>query len=68
MADSEKTTPKRDPLCLDHLTRRPGVCVPYEEKLKELPPITGDPRLIRKVWEDVDSLGYVYIWHCLLSF
>jgi hypothetical protein len=49
-------------------TRQPGVCIPWEEKLKELPPITGDPQLVRQVWENVDSLGYTYIWHCLLSF
>jgi len=48
--------------------RRPGVCIPWEEKLKELPKISGDKELVRKVWEDIDALGYVYIWHCLLSF
>jgi len=48
--------------------RKPGVCVPWEEKLKELPEITGDKELVKKVWEDVDALGYVYIWQCLLSF
>jgi len=46
----------------------PGVCVPWAEKLKELPPITGDADLCRQVWENVDVLGYVYIWQCLLSF
>ena len=68
MADTGKTAPKRDPLCLDDLARKPGVCIAWEEKLEELPPITGDPRLVRKVWEDIDGFGYVYIWHCLLSF
>jgi hypothetical protein len=48
--------------------RPPGVCIPWQEKLKELPPITGDADLAKKVWEDVDSLGYTYIWQCLLSF
>jgi len=48
--------------------RPPGVCIPWEEKVKELPPITGDKELARKVWEDVDSLAYTYIWQCLLSF
>jgi len=47
---------------------KPGVCIPWEEKLKELPKITGDEQLIRRVWEDIDALGYIYIWHCLLSF
>ena len=45
-----------------------GVCLPWEQKLKELPPLSGDPALCRKIWEDVDSLAYLYIWHMVLSF
>ena len=52
----------------DNVQRKPGVCIPWEEKAKELPPISGDQELVKKVWEDVDSLGYTYIWQCLLSF
>ena len=48
--------------------RPPGVCIPWEEKLKELPKIPGDAELARKIWEDTDALAYTYIWHCLLSF
>jgi hypothetical protein len=48
--------------------RKPGVCIPWEEKKKELSKIMGDEKLIQKVWEDIDALGYVYIWQCLLSF
>ena len=48
--------------------RPPGVCLSWEEKLKELPEITGDKELVEKIWKDIDVLGYVYIWHCLLSF
>ena len=47
---------------------KPGVCIAWEQKLKELPEITGDEQLIRRVWEDIDALGYMYIWQCLLSF
>ncbi len=47
---------------------RPGVCVPWEEKVKEFPQICGDAELVKKVWENHDFLAYVYIWHCLLSF
>jgi len=50
------------------LTPIPGVCIPWEQKLKELPEISGDKELVQKVWEDIDALGYVYIWHCLVSF
>ena len=55
---SEQNTPKRDP----------GVCVPWEEKRKEFPEIKGNEDLVKQVWEDVDALGYTYIWQCLLSF
>jgi len=48
--------------------RPPGACVPWEEKLKELPAICGDRQLVQRVWEDVDALAYMYIWQCLLSF
>lgn len=47
---------------------KPGVCIPWEQKIKELPPISGDAQLIRKVWEDIDGLAYMYIWQCVLSF
>lgn len=46
----------------------PGVCIPWQEKVKELPPITGDADLARRVWEQVDVLGNDYIWQMLLSF
>jgi hypothetical protein len=47
---------------------KPGVCIPWEEKVKELPPIQGDKDLVKAVWENIDALGNLYIWHCLLSF
>ena len=50
------------------IERKPGTCIPWEEKLKELPPISGDAKLVERIWEDNDALAYVYIWHCLLSF
>jgi len=55
---SEQEKPRRDP----------NVCVPWAEKLKELPDISGDEALVKRVWEDIDALGYMYIWQCLLSF
>lgn len=45
-----------------------GVCVPWADKVRELPEISGDAALCRRVWEDIDSLGYLYIWHLVLSF
>jgi uroporphyrinogen-III decarboxylase len=47
---------------------KPGVCLPWEDKVRELPPITGDQDLIRRVWENVEALGNTYIWQMLLSF
>ncbi|MCS7253815.1 MAG: uroporphyrinogen decarboxylase family protein [Armatimonadota bacterium] len=47
---------------------RPGVCIPWEEKLKEIKEISGDEGLFRRIWEEVDSLGYTYIWQILVSF
>jgi hypothetical protein len=38
------------------------------EKLKELPPICGDAELVRQVWNNIEALAYLYIWHVLLSF
>jgi hypothetical protein len=47
---------------------RPGVCFPWEQKLAELPPMSGNPDIPRKVWDDIEGLAYLYIWHVLLSF
>ena len=48
--------------------KQPGVCFPWEEKCRELPVITGDQELMRRIWRDIDSLGNMYIWQVLLSF
>jgi uroporphyrinogen-III decarboxylase len=47
---------------------RPGICFPWEVRVKELPSISGSPELIRKIWEDIDAFGNMYIWQLLLSF
>ena len=47
---------------------KPGACIPWEEKRKEMPEVLGDEDLVRRVWEDDDAFGNLYIWHCLLSF
>jgi hypothetical protein len=48
--------------------KEPGVCIPWQQKRKELPDIPGDEQILRRVWQDIDALGYLYIWQCLLSF
>ncbi len=40
----------------------PGVCVPWEQKATELGEIKGDPDIIQKEWESLDSLTYMYLW------
>jgi hypothetical protein len=46
----------------------PGVCRPWESQKTRLPPICGDEGLARRIWEQVDALGNMYIWQLLLSF
>ncbi|HOK55901.1 MAG TPA: uroporphyrinogen decarboxylase family protein [bacterium] len=53
---------------LKELKIRPGVCIPWEEKIKEIKNIKGDEDLIKKVWEEIDTFGYIFIWQILLSF
>lgn len=46
----------------------PGECIPWQEKMKELPTLCGDQELVERIWKENDALAYLYIWHCLLSF
>lgn len=49
----------------------PGVLIPWEEKLAELNrgtdsgSITGDPRIIRKAWENIEEYATRFVWMCL---
>jgi hypothetical protein len=47
---------------------KPGVCCAFEEKLRDLPPISGDPAIVRAAWDNAEALAYIYIWHLVLSF
>jgi uroporphyrinogen-III decarboxylase len=47
---------------------KPGVCLPWDQKVKQLPEITGNPDLLRQVWEQIDGMGNMFIWQMLLSF
>ena len=49
-------------------TMKPGVCIPWEDKRQEYPVILGDEKIVKKVWEDNDTLAYLYIWFCLIQF
>lgn len=46
----------------------PGICFPWEEKEKELPGISGDKEMVRRVWNEIEGLANTYIWQLLLSF
>ena len=48
--------------------RPPGTTIPWDQKVKEMPPIVGDQELVERVWKQTDSLGYLYIYFCLLAF
>ncbi|MBS7653942.1 hypothetical protein KEJ43_02580 [Candidatus Bathyarchaeota archaeon] len=47
---------------------KPGICIPWEEKCKELPRISGDENVFKRIWEEIESFGYLFIWQILLSF
>jgi uroporphyrinogen-III decarboxylase len=53
---------------LKEMRIQPGVCIPWAQKSKETPEMTGDEAMVRRVWEEIDSFAYTYIWHCLVSF
>ena len=45
--------------------KKPGVCISWEDKVKEYQKITGDEKILKKAWEDIDDLAYQYLWFCL---
>jgi len=60
LKDIPHATPKGIPYVPQK--RKPGVCIPWEEKRKELPPFTVDETLARQEWEKVDGMGYGFCW------
>lgn len=45
-----------------------GICLPWKEKSKDLPPLAGDPEIVRRQWEMIEGFANAYIWQILLSF
>lgn len=45
-----------------------SVCVPWEQKRKEIAGNVENEEILRKVWRENESLAYTFIWHCLVSF
>lgn len=42
--------------------------MPWEQKRRELPPIQGDTAMFERIWNNVESLGYLFIYQVLESF
>jgi uroporphyrinogen-III decarboxylase len=55
-------------VALDEGQRRPGVCVPWEEAREAIGTIRGDEAICRDVWQQVDTLGYFWMWCVFLVF
>jgi len=37
-------------------------------KSQRTTPLTGDPEIVKRIWENTDAFGNMYIWQVLLSF
>ena len=57
--------PSANPPIFTAKNTAPGACWPWEEKLKELPALTGDKDLAKRIYEEIDFFSYLYIWHML---
>ena len=44
-----------------------GVCIPWEQRVKEYEKILGDKELVKRIWQQTDMLAYLYIWACLIQ-
>jgi hypothetical protein len=53
--------PKQEPI-------KPGVCIPWEQRVKEYARIMGDEEVVKRIWEQTDTLAYLYIWANLIQF
>ena len=70
-ASKPPTGPSRTPGLPEWITSarpRPGICRTWEDKLATLPGVLGDPAILERVWDQVEGLAYLYIWHIVLSF
>lgn len=46
--------------------RKPGICIPWQEKEKEFAPIRGDKELVKKMWQSQDVFGYFFLWQSFM--
>ncbi len=47
---------------------KPGVCIPWEDKRRELPGIPGSEELVQRIWEEMEAGPYTFMWHWVASF
>jgi len=40
----------------------PGVCIPWEEKVKEIREPMGSEEILKNEWLKMDALAYIYLW------
>jgi hypothetical protein len=46
---------------------KPGVCIPWAEKVKEYEKIMGDEKVLQKSWEEIDMFAYLFVWFVLIA-
>ncbi len=48
--------------------RPAGTVEPWPVVKEQWEPITGDEKLVKDTWEELDAWAYAFVWHCLVSF
>jgi hypothetical protein len=67
--DTDKVYAENFGMSKDHQPLvKPGICLPWEVKVKEIAEISGDEKILRETWESIESFANMFIWQCLLSF
>jgi hypothetical protein len=61
-----KPVPKAAPAGKITAFQFPKMITPWEVKKAELGPVQGDENLIRKPWESLESMAYVWLWQWVL--
>jgi len=44
------------------------LCIPWEQKRKEIVGDVENEEILRRVWQDNEAMAHMFIWHCLVSF
>ena len=46
----------------------PGSVEPWDKAKTDWPKVTGDEKLVKDIWAQIDGLAYMYAWHVVESF